>query len=90
MYHTIIALNATDRKEVRTVVNINKLKAKMVELGINAEDLSTRIGVDKATFYRRLASCGDTFSIREADLISKELRLTKDELCDIFFNQYVA
>lgn len=68
------------------MANINKLKAKMVELGINVEDLSTRIGVDKATLYRRLASCGNTFSIKEANLISKELRLTKDELCAIFFD----
>lgn len=72
------------------VVNVNKLKAKMVELGINAEELSTRIGVDKATFYRRLASCGETFSIREADLICRELNLNRNEVNAIFFSQYVA
>ena len=72
------------------MVNINKLKGKMVELGINAEELSAKIGIDKATFYRRLSSDGETFSIKEADDIARELKLTKDELNSIFFAQYVA
>lgn len=72
------------------MVNVNKLKAKMVELGINAEELSDRIGIDRATFYRRLSSNGETFSIKEADKICRELRLTRDEVNDIFFSQYVA
>ena len=72
------------------MVNVNKLKAKMIELGMNVEDLSLKIGMDKATFYRRLAARGETFSIKEADLISRELMLTKDEVNAIFFSQYVA
>lgn len=78
------------RKEVMKVVNVNKLKAKMVELGINIEGLSAKIGIDKATFYRRLASHGETFSIKEADLICRELNLSRDEVNAIFFSQYVA
>ena len=62
----------------------------MIELGMNVEDLSLKIGMDKATFYRRLAARGETFSIKEADLISRELMLTKDEVNAIFFSQYVA
>lgn len=72
------------------MVNVNKLKAKMIELGMNVEDLSLKIGMDKATFYRRLTARGETFSIKEADLISRELMLTKDEVNAIFFSQYVA
>jgi hypothetical protein len=62
----------------------------MVEIGINAEELSGKIDIDKATFYRRLSNNGETFSIREADAISRELKLTKEEVNAIFFSQFVA
>ena len=72
------------------MVNVNKLKAKLVENGMNVEILSERIGMDRSTLYRRLSSNGDTFSIKEADKIIKELGLTKDEVNSIFFSQFVA
>lgn len=72
------------------MVNVNKLKAKMVELEINADELSEKIGIDRATFYRRLSFGGQTFSIREADAICTELKLTREEVNDIFFSQFVA
>ena len=72
------------------MVNVNKLKAKMVELEINADELSEKIGMDRATFYRRLSVGGQTFSIKEVDMICKELCLTKDEVNYIFFSQFVA
>ena len=72
------------------MVNVNKLKAKMVELGINVEELSEAIGMDKATLYRRLFAGGQTFLIKEVDAISKELKMTRDEVNEIFFSQFVA
>ena len=72
------------------MVNIKKLRAKMVEHGINAEKLSQEMGIDKATFYRRLADEGETFSIREADAISTILGLTAEDVNSIFFSQFVA
>lgn len=72
------------------MVNVNKLKAKMVELGINVEELSEAIGMDKATLYRRLSTGGQTFLIKEVDAISKELKMTRDEVNEIFFSQFVA
>ena len=78
------------KREVSILVNVNKLKAKMVELGMNVEELSSKVGIDRATFYRRLASNGEDFSVKEADGISKELKLNKDEVNEIFFSQYFA
>ena len=72
------------------MVNINKLKAKMVEIGINVEELSGAIGMDKATFYRRLSADGQTFLIKEVDAICKELKMTKEEVNEILFSQFVA
>lgn len=72
------------------MVNVNKLKAKLVEVGMNVDELSEKIGIDRATFYRRLSANGETFSIKEADRIIKELKLTKDDVNSIFFSQFVA
>lgn len=72
------------------LVNVNKLKGKIIELGRNVESVASSIGIDRATFYRKLATDGETFTIGEADAIARELRLTRDEVNDIFFAQYVA
>ena len=66
------------------MVNVNKLNAKMVELGTNVDELSEKIGMDRATFYRRLSADGQTFLIKEADAISKELGMTREEVNEIF------
>lgn len=72
------------------MVNINKLKGKIVECGINIETLADTIGMDKSTLYRKINSNGENFTIKEADLISKALNLTYTEVNSIFFSQYVA
>lgn len=72
------------------MVNVKKLKGKLVECGMNVETVADQMGMDKATFYRRLANNGDTFTIGEADEISKILGLTRNEVNEIFFAQYVA
>ena len=72
------------------MVNTNKLKGKIVECEMSIELLSKKIGIDKATIYRKLKADGKNFTIREAGLIAKELGLTLDEVNAIFFSQYVA
>lgn len=72
------------------MVNVNKLKGKIVECGINVSILAEKIGIDKATLYRKISENGDPITIREADKISEALNLSKDEVNDIFFSQYVA
>lgn len=71
------------------MVNINKLKAKMVENEISVSQLADRVGVNQATMYRRFNG-GENFSIKEASEIAKILNLSADELNDIFFNEIVA
>ena len=72
------------------MVNVNKLKGKIVERGMSVEELANKIGVDKSTLYRKLNQSGETFTIREANLICKILELNGDEATAIFFSQYVA
>ena len=72
------------------MVNINKLKGKIVECGESVDSLAKKTGLNKSTIYRKMADNGDTFTIAEADLISKILNLTKEEVNAIFFAQFVA
>lgn len=72
------------------MANINKLKGKIVEQGMNVETLAKLIGVNKATLYRKLNGGVEEFSIKEAMDISSALSLSKEEATNIFFTNYVA
>ncbi|WP_277680400.1 helix-turn-helix domain-containing protein [Gracilibacillus dipsosauri] len=72
------------------VVNINKLKGKMVENQLNVTLMAEKLGVDRSTMYRKLNNRGDYLTIREANLIVDILRLTSEEAMTIFFNKFVA
>lgn len=72
------------------MTNADKLKATLKEKGMSVEEVSKLIGIDKSTFYRKLASDGATFTIGEVDKMSKALPLTVEEINAIFFSDYVA
>lgn len=71
------------------MVNINKLKAKLVENDISVSQLAYKVGLNQATMYRRFNG-GENFSIKEASEIARILNLSADELNDIFFSEIVA
>lgn len=72
------------------MVNVNKLRGKIVECGKTVEELATAMDVAPSTFYRKLQSNGESFTIREADIIARFLNLDAEEASAIFFTQYVA
>ena len=73
------------------MTHCNKLKGKIVEKNLTIEQVSSLMGIDKSTFYRKINSTnGETFTIREVDLIVKKLELSLDEANAIFFSQFVA
>lgn len=72
------------------MVNVNKLRGKIVECGTSIAELALKIGMDRATLYRRFNSGGRDFTIEEADLIAKELNLSCSDASEIFFSQFVA
>ncbi len=71
-------------------MNVNKLKGKIVENGLNVSQLATSIGIDKATLYRKLTSNGETITISEAERIAKTLNLSMEDVNAIFFDNFVA
>lgn len=72
------------------MININKLKGKIVEKGLSVEKVAVKIGIDKSTFYRKLNSGGQNITIKEANLLMRILDLSTDEAISIFFSQPVA
>lgn len=70
------------------MVNINKLRGKMVENGIKVSELATVLNMNTATLYRKLES--GNFTVKEAQDIAKTLKLNIDDVNNIFFAETVA
>ncbi|MGT2866628.1 XRE family transcriptional regulator [Streptococcus fryi] len=71
------------------MVDVSKLKGKIVEKNTTQEALADEIGIDRSTFYRKMKQ-GGAFSVREANIIVSFLGLSEKEALSIFFNQQVA
>lgn len=67
-------------------MNVNKIRAKMLESNISVEQLAKMIGMNRATLYRKLREDGKTLSIAEATLMAKILKFSADDFNTIFFN----
>lgn len=67
------------------MVNVNKLRGKIVECDMNVEEVAKKVGINKTTLYRKLNSGGDNFTLSEVKKIGEVLSLTYNELEIIFF-----
>jgi plasmid maintenance system antidote protein VapI len=65
-------------------VNTQKLKAKIVENGMNVEKLAELVEVDRSSMYRKLNNF-EKITIGEAKKIKAALGLSDEEASDIFF-----
>ena len=64
-------------------MKLNKLKAKIVELGMNVETLADKIGMERSTLYRKLNNF-EKITIGEAVRMKDALNMTDAEATDIF------
>lgn len=72
------------------MVNVDKLRGKIVEHRLSPDDMAKILGISKNTYYRRINDGGGSFTINEAGQIAKTLQLTADEFNAIFFENGVA
>ena len=72
------------------MVNINRLRGKIIENGLSVKDLADKLEMDRSTLYRKMNSEGDTMTISDAEKISKILDLSLEEVNSIFFSEFVA
>lgn len=66
-------------------MNINKLRGKIVEKGMNVPELAAKIGVDRSSMYRKLNNF-EKITIGEAIKIKDALGLDDGDACDIFLS----
>lgn len=71
-------------------VNVNLLKAKLIERSMNVEQLAGLMHMQKSTLYRKLQNKGAGILVSEAKLITKLLQLTPHDAVMIFFAEAVA
>lgn len=71
------------------MVNTRVLRGKIVEKKTTISDVAFKMGIDKATLYRRIAN-GESFTIGEAEKIAEILDLSHDEAVSIFFSPSIA
>ena len=65
-------------------MNGRKLKAKIIERGLNVEKFASLIGMTRSSLYRRLNESAN-MTIGEAIRIKDVLELTDEEASVIFF-----
>lgn len=71
------------------MVNVNKLKGKIVEKGLTVEEVANQIGIDRSSLYRKMNE-PDKITIKDANQLVEVLEITGQEAVAIFFNQIVA
>lgn len=64
-------------------VDVAMLRGKIIEKGFTVETLAKAIGIDRSSFYRKLATM-EKFTIGEARRIKVALDLTNEEAILIF------
>ena len=65
-------------------VNVNKLKGRIVEKGMNVETVAKRIGIERSSLYRKLNNF-EKITIGEARKLKDVLELSDEEASAIFF-----
>lgn len=65
-------------------MNGKKLKAKIIERGLNVESFAKLIEMDRSSLYRKLNN-SQKMTIGEATRIKEALDLTSEEASAIFF-----
>lgn len=67
------------------MVNVDQLKSALQARNITIEQAAGELGVDPATFYRRLNKQGRKFTVEEVAKLSELLRMDSKTMQNIFF-----
>lgn len=66
-------------------VNTRKIIGRVAELGLTGDAVSKAIGVNPATYYRKMSHGGNKFTVEQVQKLTDVLQLTKEEAMAIFF-----
>ncbi|MBO5145323.1 MAG: helix-turn-helix transcriptional regulator [Lachnospiraceae bacterium] len=68
------------------VVNVQRLRGKIVEKNNTQESVADAMGINRSTFYRKMKNGGSGFTIGDIHSMVKCIPLTKEEAVEIFFS----
>lgn len=71
-------------------MNILKLKAVIKQRDLSIAQVSDMMGINPSTFYRKLNSNGDNFTVSELQVLKNILSIDNDEAITIFFSNKLA
>lgn len=74
------------RQKRREMPKMNLLKAKIVEKEMNQSELSSLLGIDESTFYRKMKKNGYSFTVKELQKIKDILNLNGKDVIEIFLS----
>lgn len=72
------------------MVNVNKLQEALRARDVSTETAAKALGIDRATFYRRLSRNGSKFTVEEVAKLIQLLHLSSESVQEIFFDRELA
>ena len=69
------------------MVNVERLKDEMKKRSITPDAAAAAMGIDVATYYRRLNRQGTKFTVEEVGKLSELLNLSPKVMQEIFFER---
>lgn len=69
------------------MVNVERLKTVLRDQNVTAEQASEAIGINPSTFYRKLGTNGEKFTVKEVEKLANLLHLNSRSLQSIFFDR---
>ena len=72
------------------MVNVQRLQGALKQRDISYEEAAMALGIDRATFYRRLSQNGMKFTVNEVEKLTRLLNLSAKDMQDIFFESALA
>jgi len=70
-------------------MNVRMLKAQMALAGMNAGDLCEKIGISRASYYKKIAGVSE-FTQGEIAAISEALHMDRETILNVFFAAEVS
>lgn len=80
--------NATGKGGTR-VVNTNKIKGRIVELGLTQKDIATALGVALPTVSQKINNVR-AMDVKEAFIIADVLKIPDEQFREYFFTSEIA
>lgn len=72
------------------MVNVKLLRAVMKEKNVTVDAASEAIGINPATFYRRISRDGEDFTVAEVGILAEMLDMSNETMQSVFFVKELA